>query len=329
MKKLFSALLSVLFTIALLGTLLLGIVRKNVSGSTITNLAAELLKPVAIETHNNGLFYPSEGKFIKNVQYNYDDFDISSFDFSNIDLNNLDINALVTEYCKSAGIDVDAEFIAEVLADPKTSKFVDKYVTEITEYAAGVKTELTIDPVDVQNVVNNAIDKYEVKTGEKVDRTGLNENIATVVKESAPSITAAIDEVKEENAESFEQVKLLVQLLSIKVFLICIAVCVVLALLILLLNKNLFIWFKYISIPGIIAGALIFIAGIILNAILPALEQQLFAQLDFELPLSFVKAVESIVLTILKQVKITGAVTILISVILCVFGCKLAKKTEQ
>lgn len=325
MKKLFSALLSVLFTIALLGTLLLGIVRKNVSGSTITNLAVELMKPVAIEIHNNGLYYPSEGKIIKTVQYDYDDFDISSFDFSNIDLNNLDINALVNEYCEAAGIDVDADFISEVLADPQTSKFVDKYVTEITEYAAGVKTELTIDPVDVQNVVNNAIDKYEVKTGEKVDRTGLNENIAAVVEESAPSITAAIDEVKEENAESFEQAKIVIQLLSLKVFLICIAVCAVLALLILLINKNVFTWFKYISIPGIIAGALIFISGIVLNAILPALEQQLFAQLDFELPLSFVKAVESIVLSILKQIKITGVISTLTGVVLCVLGFKLDK----
>lgn len=320
MKKFLSILISVLLFFALLGTLLLGIVRKNVSGSTITNLAVELMKPVAMETHNNGLYYPDEGKIVSVVQYDYNDFD-----FSNLDLTNLDINALVNEYCEAAGIDVDADFISEVLADPQTSKFVDKYVTEITEYAAGVKTELKINPVDVQNVINNAIDKYEIKTGEKVDRTGLNENIAAVVEESAPSITAAIDEVKEENAESFEQAKIVIQLLSLKVFLICIAVCVVLALLILLINKNVFIWFKFISIPAIIAGALIFIAGIVLNGIMPALEQQLFAQLEFELPLSFVKAVESIVLSILKQIKITGVISTLTGVILCVFGFTLSK----
>lgn len=323
MKKFLSILISVLLFFVLLGTLLLGIVRKNVSGSTITNLAVELMKPVAMETHNNGLYYPDEGKIVSVVQYDYNDFD-----FSNLDLTNLDINALVNEYCEAAGIDVDADFISEVLADPQTSKFVDKYVTEITEYAAGVKTELKINPVDVQNVINNAIDKYEIKTGEKVDRTGLNENIAAVVEESAPSITAAIDEVKEENAESFEQAKIVIQLLSLKVFLICIAVCAVLALLILLINKNVFTWFKYISIPAIIAGALIFIAGIVLNGIMPALEQQLFAQLEFELPLSFVKAVETIVLNILKQIKITGAISTLSGVILLVLGITLGNKNK-
>lgn len=325
MKKILSILISVLLFFALLSTLLLGIVRKNVSGSTITNLAVELMKPVAMETHNNGLYYPDEGKIVSVVQYDYNDFDISSLDLSNIDLSNLDINALVNEYCKAAGVDVDADFIAEVLADPQTSKFVDKYFTEITEYAAGVKTELKIDPVDVQNVVNNAIDKYEIKTGEKVDRTGLNENIAVAVKESTPSITAAIDEVKEENAESFEQSKLLIQLLSLKVFLICIAVCVVLALIILLINQNIFAWFKYISIPTIIAGALIFIAGIILNNLMPSIEQELFAQIEFELPLSFVTAVEKIIMNILKQIKITGAISTLIGVVLCGLGFKLDK----
>lgn len=325
MKKFLSVLLSILFFIALSGTLLLGILRKNLSGSTITNLAVELMKPVAIESHNNGLYYPSDGKIIKNVQYNYNDFDISSLDLSNIDLSVLDINALIIKYCEAAGINVDDEFIAQILADPKTSKFIDKYITEITEYAAGVKTDLKIDPIDVQNVVNNAIDKYEIKTGEKVDRTGLNENIAVAVKESTPSITAAIDEVKEENAESFEQSKLLIQLLSLKVFLICIAVCVVLALIILLINQNIFAWFKYISIPTIITGALIFIAGIILNNLMPSIEQELFAQIEFELPLSFVTAVEKIIMNILKQIKITGAISTLIGVVLCGFGFKLDK----
>ena len=196
MKKLLSVVVSILFAVALLCTLLLGIVRKNVSGSTLTNLAVELMKPVAMETHDNGLFYPDEGKKLMSVQYSSSDFDLSGVDFSNIDLKNLDINALVTEYCQAAGVDVDAEFVSEVLADPKTAKFVDKYVAEITEYATGISSELNIDPVDVQNVVNNAIDKYEVKTGEKVDRTGLNENIAVAVKDAMPEITDSIGKSK-------------------------------------------------------------------------------------------------------------------------------------
>lgn len=329
MKKFLSVLLSILFFIALLSTLLLGIVRKNISGSTITNLAVELMKPVAIETHNNGLYYPSEGKIIKTVQYDYNDFDMSSLDLSNIDLSNLDINALINEYCEAAGVDVDADFIAEVLADPQTSKFVDKYFTEITEYATGVKTELNIDASDVQRVVNNAIDKYEVKTGEKVDRTGLNENIAIVIENSSGDIIAAIDEVKEENSEVLDKAKIVIWLLSLKVFLLCIAVCVILALVILLINKNIFVWFNYISVPSIVAGSLLFFSALIFNGMFVSIEQMIFNNLAFELPLPFVTTIESNVLTILKQVKITGVVTILISVILCVFGCKLAKKTEQ
>ena len=318
MKKFISVILSILFFIGLFGTLLLGVLRKNISGSTITNLAVELMKPVSIKNPDNGLFYPDEGKLIKTVQYSYDDFDISGIDFSN-----LDINSIISEYCEASGVDVEPEFIAEVLSDSKTSKFIDKYITEITEYVTGVKDELDINPEDVEMVVNNAI-----KTGEKVDRSGLNENISAAVKESSSSITAAIDEVKEQNKESLEQAKIIVQLLSIKTFLICIACCVVLSLLILLINKNIFCWFKYISIPAIAAGGILFIASLLFNGFFPSIEKIIFEQAAFEMSLSFVKACESIVFKIIKCMKINGIVSVLIGVILCVFGFKLDKKSK-
>ena len=105
MKKFCSILLSIIFTIAFLGTALLGIVRKDFSYSAITKMAGEVLKPVSkIEPVNDGLFHP-EDKIITLAQYDdYGDFDFSSIDLGSMDLTNIDVNEIVQTYLDAAGV---------------------------------------------------------------------------------------------------------------------------------------------------------------------------------------------------------------------------------
>ena len=79
MKKIGSILLSIILGICALFTLLLSIVRVDLSYSALTKIAGEILKPVAkLEVPADGLFHP-EDKIISLAQYDeYGDFDFSS-----------------------------------------------------------------------------------------------------------------------------------------------------------------------------------------------------------------------------------------------------------
>jgi hypothetical protein len=161
MKKFFSVLLSIIFAVCLLGTLLLGVVRTDFSYSAITKIASEILKPVSkAEPVNDGLFHPGDVTYTLAGYEEYGDFgdfDLSQLDLSSIDMTNLDINELVGTYLEAAGIEVEPEFIAEVLASQEVSEFVDKYVGEVVNYMTGASEELNINTDDVLNVMNNII----------------------------------------------------------------------------------------------------------------------------------------------------------------------------
>lgn len=330
MKKFFSILLSILFTIALLGTLLLSVVRFNFSYSSITKIFSEMMKPVsAAPVMNDGLFHPGDIKYSL-AQYeefgdiDFNSLDLSAIDLSSIDLSNLDVNEIVQTYLEATGMDIDPELISEVLASPEVTEFVDKYVGEVVDYMTGATEELNINPDDVLTVMNKSLDVYEEKTGEKVDRTGMEEAVVSSVTEAKTQVQASLDQVKEENADSLAYLEYVNLVLSLKLFLICIAVCVVLALAIFLINMNVFAMFKYISIPSIIDGVLLFIAAIVCAAVVPKIVPPLLA--DAGLPKGIFEAVWGYVVTVLAQMKIYGIVATLLGVVLCVLGFKLDKK---
>lgn len=330
MKKFCSILLSIIFAIAFLGTALLGIVRKDFSYSAITKMAGEVLKPVSkIEPVNDGLFHPGDVKYSL-AGYedfgDYGDFDISALDLDSIDFTNLDVNELVETYLEAAGVDVEPEFIAEVLASPEVSDFVDKYAGEVVSYMTGSSTELKIDADDIKKVMNKSFDMYEEHTGEVIDRTGLDEAIEANIEVAQTELTAALDTAKEENAEAFETLKYVELILSLKVFLICIGVCVLLALIIFLINRNIFSWLVYVFMPVFIDGVLIFIAALVAQGIAPGLLKAAIA--DAGLPKGVFEGVWSYISTVLAHLKICGIISAVCGTALCVTGVALGKKTK-
>ncbi len=323
MKKFFSVLLSIIFALCLLATLLLSVVRFNFNTSTITEFATQIFKvgktPV-IEYEDDGLFHPDQ-KIITYAQFSPDDF--ADFDLSSIDLTNMDINEIVQSYLAENDIDVEPEVVAQILSSPEIKETVNQYADEIINYMTGESEELNIDPAQLTKVVNTAIDKYEAATGEVVDRSGLDEAISSNVEAMVPELTATLDSAKEENTEAFDILKKVNFWLSLKIYILAICVCVVLALVIFLINMNIFVCFKFISIPAIVDGLIIFIAALVARGLIPSVLSQVIKV--NELPAAVFDIAMSFIQTVLFQLKICGIVSTVLGVILCVLGFKLGK----
>ena len=327
MKKILSVVLSILFAICFLGTLLLSVVRNNFSYSKLVKMAGEMMKPVSVAPVDDGLFHPGDIRYSLAAYEEYGDFgdfDLSSIDLSSIDLTNMDVNEIVQSYLDAAGIEVEPEFIAEVLATPEVSQFVDQYVGEIVDYVTGASEELNINTDDVLNVMNKSLDMYEEHTGEVIDRSGMKEAVESNVAEAKASIQESLDVVKEENSESLEALKQVDFFLSLKFFLICAGLCLLLALLILLINRNIFAWLKYVFMPCFIDGLIIFIAACVAGGILPGIIKN--ALEVYALPKGIYEGIWSLVSTVLGQMKIYGLVAAVLGIGLFVLGATLGKK---
>lgn len=324
MKKAFSIILSIIFTICLLATMLLGVVRNNFSVSKITEMVSQIFKTAqapVIQYEDNGLFYP-EQKVVTLAQF--EGYDLGDFDLSSIDLTNMDVNSIVQSYLEANDIDVDPAVVTEILASPDITETVNQYADQIINYMTGASDEINIEPEQLTKVVNKAIDKYEEKTGEVIDRSGLDEAISTNVEAMVPELTATLDSAKEENAQVFEAIKIVNTILSLKVFIIALVVCFVLALIIFLINMNIFVCFKYISIPAIIDGLILFIGAILATGMVPSILRGLIA--DNGLPAAIYDLVIVYLNKVFFQLKICGIVATILGVILCVFGFMLGKK---
>jgi len=324
MKKAFSIILSIIFTICLLATMLLGVVRNNFSVSKITEMVSQIFKTAqapVIQYEDNGLFYP-EQKVVTLAQF--EGYDLGDFDLSSIDLTNMDVNSIVQSYLEANDIDVDPAVVTEILASPDITETVNQYADQIINYMTGASDEINIEPEQLTKVVNKAIDKYEEKTGEVIDRSGLDEAISTNVEAMVPELTATLDSAKEENAQVFEAIKIVNTILSLKVFIIALVVCFVLALIIFLINMNIFVCFKYISIPAIIDGLILFIGALVAAGMVPSILKGLIA--DNGLPAAIYDLVIVYLNKVFLQLKVCGIVATILGVILCVFGFMLGKK---
>ena len=327
MKKICSVLLSILFAVCLLGTLLLSVVRNNFSYSKLVKMAGEMMKPVSkIEPLNDGLFHPGDVKYSLAAYEEYGDFDFSQLDLSSIDLSNMDVNEIVQSYLDVTGVEVEPEFIAEVLASPEISEFVDQYVSEIVDYVTGNTEELTINTDDILKVMNKSLDMYEEHTGEVIDRSGMKEAVESSVAEAKSVIQESLDVVKEENAENLETLKQVDFFLSLKFFLICAGVCLLLALLILLINRNIFAWLQFVFMPCFIDGLVLFIAACVAGGILPGIIKTSLEA--YNLPKGIYEGIWSLVSTLLGQMKIYGIVAAVLGIGLFVLGATLGKKVK-
>ncbi|MCR4736023.1 MAG: hypothetical protein K5829_13570 [Treponema sp.] len=330
MKKIFSVLFSIIFAICLLFTLLLAVIRNNVSYSSLVKMAGNMMKPVAAAPVEDGLFHPGDIRYSladyeDSESLEFGNFDIDSLDLSSVDLSNMDINEIVQSYLEASGVDVEPEFIAEVFSTPEVSEFVDQYVGEVVGYMTGSTKELTINPDDVVKVMNKSLDMYEEYTGEKIDRSGMEEAIEKNVSQVKATVEETLNQVKEENSENLEVLKQLEFFLSMKFFLICIAITLFFALIIFVINRNLFVWLKYVFMPVFIDGLILFIAACILQGILPGIIKNMLA--DYSLPKGIFEGIWSLLAALLGQLKLCGIIAAIAGIALWTCGFTLGKRS--
>lgn len=314
MKKFLSVLLSIIFAFVLFVTLMFNIVRVNVTPSKILDLGASMINSMALApSYDDGLYHPDQ-KVITQAGYDIDGMDI---DF---DLNNLDIGEIVQQLVEANGYDfkIDEELIADILSDPETKDLVDTVMNQAVDYMAGKTDTIDLNPDKVESVVVKSIKKIEDKTGEKIeyDPAELKAEIAAGIEEAIPSVTEALDEVKEENGAELETVLKALDFLSIKYLFIFIGILIVIAALIFVLNMNIFALFRYISIPAIVVGGILIIAGSLGNVITGVIVELL--KNDFE---SLIAPVTVLVSTIFRQILLNGICSIVPGIALCVAGC--------
>ena len=313
MKKFFSVLLSIIFALVLLVTLLFNIVRVNVTPSKIMDLSASMVNALAmLQNNDTGLFYTDQ-KIITPAGYQIEGMDIE------IDLNNLDLGELIQEIAKENGYDftIDEELIADILSDPETKDLVDNVMNQAVEYMAGKTDTIDLNPDKIESVVSKSIKKIEKKTGEKIeyDAAELKANIASGVEEALPSVTETLDIVKEENSAELDSVLKILDFLSVKYLIIMIAILVVLAAIIFVINMNIFALFRYISIPSIVVGIIFIILGLMSGVVNSVVADVLKA--DFE---SLIKPVSVLVSAIFHQFLTYGIFAFVPGVALCVVG---------
>lgn len=297
----------------LLVTFLFNIVRVNVTPSKIMDLGASMVNALAmIQNNDTGLFYTDQ-KIITPAGYQIEGMDIE------IDLNNLDLGELIQEIAKENGYDftIDEELIADILSDPETKDLVDNVMNQAVEYMAGKTDTIDLNPDKIESVVTKSIKKIEEKTGEKIeyDPAELKANIASGVEEALPSVTETLDIVKEENSAELDSVLKILDFLSVKYLIIMIAMLVVLAAIIFVINMNIFALFRYISIPSIVVGIIFIILGLMSGVVNSVVADVLKA--DFE---SLIKPVSVLVSAIFRQFLTYGIFAFVPGVALCVVG---------
>ncbi|MBR5096660.1 MAG: hypothetical protein IK094_06080, partial [Treponema sp.] len=159
-----------------------------------------------------------------------------------------------------------------------------------------------------------------------VDRSGMDQAIEASVQAALPELTKSLDTAKTENAAALEGLKIVKLVLSLKTFILCVSACAALALIILLINMNVFAMFKYISIPAIADGVLLFLIATLCAILLP--QALALAAKEAGLPGGIFEAIWTYATKIFFQMKLYGIGAFACGIILCVLGFKLDKKEQ-
>lgn len=272
MKKFGSVLLSIVFAIMLLITLLLSVVRSNLNYSKIAGIAGKFLDPV--------------------LEY----------------------------YLSEEDVKFDSDFVQDVLNCEELCDFVDKYAGKVLSYATDSITELNFAEDDLKTVADKGIELYVKHTGAYVDKSNLDNQI----KEYTAQIISDLDKLKEENPQYISVLKKAVFFLSLKGYLICIICSLLLACLLFLINRNIFVWLQYVFMPAFVDGIILFVVAVGLLGTLPNLIA--LAVKNAGLADGIADVIWAYLSIILNQIKMCGAVSAIAGIALWSLGFTLAKK---
>ena len=134
------------------------------------------------------------------------------------------------------------------------------------------------------------------------------------------------DTAKEENAKALAALKIVDFILSMKFFLICVGVCAFIALVIFLINMNVFAWLQYVFMPAFIDGLLILAIAFVAQSFLPlALSTGLR---EAGLPASLYDGIWSYLVKVVAQMKVYGLASAVVGLALWIVGFVLGKRNK-
>ena len=230
------------------------------------------------------------------------------------------LNPVMEHYLNEENVKFDSEFVPDVLASEELKDFVNKYQDAVVEYIVDKNPELTFEHEDVKKIAEKGIELYVKHTGAYVDKSNLDAQINQYVSE----IISDLDTLKAENQEYIKIIKIVEIILSEKTSLICIIASVVLACLLLLINKNIFVWMQYVFMPVFVDGIILFVLASGLLATLPGLLSIMVKNAG--LIDDIYNAVWTYISVILKNIKLYGIICSIAGIALWAVGFTLGRK---
>ena len=230
------------------------------------------------------------------------------------------LNPVMEHYLNEENVKFDSEFVPDVLASEELKEFVNKYQDAVVDYIVDKNPELTFEHEDVKKIAEKGIELYVKHTGAYVDKSNLDAQINQYVSE----IISDLDTLKAENQEYIKIIKIVEIILSDKTYLICIIAAVVLACLLLLINKNIFVWMQYVFMPVFVDGIILFVLASGLLATLPGLLSIMVKNAG--LIDDIYNAVWAYISVILKNIKLYGIICSIAGIALWAVGFTLGRK---
>ena len=230
------------------------------------------------------------------------------------------LNPVMEHYLNEENVKFDSEFVPDVLASEELKDFVNKYQDAVVDYIVDKNPELTFEHEDVKKIAEKGIELYVKHTGAYVDKSNLDAQINQYVSE----IISDLDTLKAENQEYIKIIKIVEIILSDKTYLICIIASVVLACLLLLINKNIFVWMQYVFMPVFVDGIILFVLASGLLATLPGLLSIMVKNAG--LIDDIYNAVWAYISVILKNIKLYGIICSIAGIALWAVGFTLGRK---
>ena len=230
------------------------------------------------------------------------------------------LNPVMEHYLNEENVKFDSEFVPDVLASEELKDFVNKYQDDVVDYIVDKNPELTFEHEDVKKIAEKGIELYVKHTGAYVDKSNLDAQINQYVSE----IISDLDTLKTENQGYIKIIKIVEIILSDKTYLICIIASVVLACLLLLINKNIFVWMQYVFMPVFVDGIFLFVLASGLLATLPGLLSIMVKNAG--LIDDIYNAVWAYISVILKNIKLYGIICSIAGIALWAVGFTLGRK---
>lgn len=214
-------------------------------------------------------------------------------------------------------IEVEPEVMAQALSSPLMADYIDAFTSTAFDYLTGKSENLDLYSREYEEAALIFLDMYEIISGNFVERD------EETLEKGRVQIKENLAYVKNEFTAELKYMETVAFLLSGKFFIISLVFALILALVIILINKDYLKLCNYISIPAISSGLLLFIAGVFFGVTAFAIYEGFMAA---QIPLTVVEIVRALFEGIESAFKLAAFVSIFAGLVMMAVKIRLGKK---